>query len=80
MWPFPSFGVAKVLFYVCALLLEFSRQTEGFPEKCWASPLSTSQRGGEEWRKPKWEGGNGHMIALQSAAKISPFLWKGGRG
>lgn len=78
MWPFPSFGFAKALFYVCAALLEFSRQTEGFPEMCWASPLSAFQCGGEERRKPKWGTSNGHMIALPSAAKISPFLWKGG--
>lgn len=76
MWPFPSFGFAKALFYVCAPLLEFSRQTEGFPEMCWASPLSAFQCGREERRKPKWGTSNGHMIALQSAAKISPFLWK----
>lgn len=78
MWPFSSFGFVKALVYVCAPLLEFSRQTEGFPEMGWASPPSTFQSGGEEITKPKWGEENGHMIALQSAAKILPFLWKGG--
>lgn len=78
MWPFPSFEFIKTLVYVCAPLLEFSRLTESFPEMCWASLLSTFQSGGEERRKPNWGGDNGHMIALQSAVKTLPFLWKGG--
>lgn len=77
MWPFQSFGFVQVLGYVWS---SPDRQTEGLPWNVLGLSPSTFQSGGEERRKPKWGGGNGHMIALPSAAKILPFLWKGGWG